>query len=81
MPATDCSSIYKIRKLPRALELYLQLLKIAEDINDKNIESSALGSLADLYFYSGDIIRSINYSYKAIESNRNSADRTLYIRL
>jgi signal transduction histidine kinase len=55
---------------PRALELFLEALKIANETADRILEQAVLTSLADTYFYSGDISRSISYSYKAIESNR-----------
>jgi signal transduction histidine kinase len=55
---------------PRALELFLAALKLAEETKDERLESNALSSLGDIYFYSGDFKRSIAYSYKAIESDR-----------
>ena len=55
---------------PRALELYLEALKIAEEIKDTRLELSVISSLADTYFYSGDIGRSISYSNRFIEGER-----------
>jgi signal transduction histidine kinase len=56
----------------RALELSLQALKLAEEAKDEIFVSSVQSSLADFYFYSGDMPRSIDYSYKSIASNRKT---------
>ena len=51
---------------PKALEIYLQVLKIAEESKDEFGISNALSSLADVYFYEGDAKRSVDYSHRAI---------------
>jgi len=61
---------------PKALELYLQALKIAEEEKDDVRLGVSLSNLADLYFSAGDIKRSIEYSYRAIAVNMKLRDST-----
>ncbi len=51
---------------PRALEVYLRGLKIAEEINDGENMGRIMGGLGDLYFYLGDLKRSLDYSHQAL---------------
>ncbi|HEY2722308.1 MAG TPA: ATP-binding protein [Chitinophagaceae bacterium] len=51
---------------PKALEIDLEALKIAEESKDLEIIGVTFGSLSDVYFYEGDIKRSLEYSSKAI---------------
>jgi signal transduction histidine kinase len=60
---------------PRALEIYLQALKIAEEINDDQTMEKVLSNLADVYFYEGAIKRSIEYSYRTIAMDRKNNNR------
>ena len=46
---------------PRALEVYFQALKISEEIQDDGNIGRATSALADVYFYQGDIKRSLDY--------------------
>ena len=59
---------------PKALEIYLQALKIAEESNDEEGISISLSNLADVYFYEGDLKRSIDYSYLAMALGRKLHD-------
>jgi tetratricopeptide (TPR) repeat protein len=51
-----------IGNYPRALEVYFETLKISEEIQDNGNIGRALSALADVYFYQGDIKRSLDYS-------------------
>jgi signal transduction histidine kinase/tetratricopeptide (TPR) repeat protein len=60
---------------PRALKVYLQAFKIAEEINDDQTMGRILSSLADVYFYEGDFKRSIDYSHRTIAMDRKNNNR------
>lgn len=51
---------------PRALEIHLQALKIAEQAKDDNLVVRSLSNLADVYFRAGDMKRSNEYAYRCI---------------
>jgi signal transduction histidine kinase/tetratricopeptide (TPR) repeat protein len=59
---------------PRALEVYLQTLKISEKTNDAPGIVVSMSSLADIYFYEGDLKRSIDYSNRSIAICRRLND-------
>ncbi len=59
---------------PAALATSLDALKIAEETNDDKNIGGYLSNISDVYFYEGDIQRSVDYSHKAIAILRKSQD-------
>jgi signal transduction histidine kinase len=59
---------------PKALEIYLEVLRLAEELNDDWSIGTALGNLSDVYFYEGDIKRSVDYSQKSISIYKKIKD-------
>ncbi len=59
---------------PKALQLNLQCLKIAEETGDDMIIARSFSLLSDIYFYEGDMTRSIDYSHRAIAIFSKHAD-------
>lgn len=61
---------------PRALEAFLQGLKIAEEEQNDVQRGNILSSLADVYFYQGDLKRSVQYSHQALSLKEKLHDST-----
>ncbi len=59
---------------PKALEIYLQVLRIAEELKDDVSIGTALSNLSDVYFYEGDIKRSVDYSQRGISIYKKLKD-------
>jgi signal transduction histidine kinase/tetratricopeptide (TPR) repeat protein len=63
---TTGSIFVNMGNYPKALEIYLQVLRIAGELKDDVSIGSALNSLSDVYFFQGDIKRSVDYSQRGI---------------
>ena len=59
---------------PKALEIYLQVLRIAEELKDDVSIGTALSNLSDVYFYEGDLKRSVDYSQRGISIYKKLKD-------
>jgi two-component system, sensor histidine kinase PdtaS len=52
---------------PKTLEYYLKGLVMAEEIGDKQLQSTILGNIGNVYKYKGDYTKALDYSLEALK--------------